>query len=127
MAKKFTIPTGTQPRFCKGCRAVIYWLETGNGKRLPIDADGTTHWASCPAANQFRPNENPHGFKEGDEALTAAGELITIAQCGHRHCYDSLDRPHRLSELRPFLGEDAPPVARKTYEQLSLLEGGADA
>lgn len=69
-----------------------------------------------------RTPENPHGFDNGSIAYTRTGEQITIAQCGNRHCYDTLDRPHRLSELSPV-----PVVSPKTYEQLSLLGGGTDA
>ncbi len=69
-----------------------------------------------------RTPDNPHGFDEGDIAYTKDGRLITIAQCGNRHCYDRLEQPHRLSELSPV-----PVVSPKTYEQLSLLGGGSDA
>ncbi len=68
-----------------------------------------------------RTPENPHGFDEGDIAYTKDGRLITIAQCGNRHCYDSQGQPHRLSELSPV-----PPTGRKIFEQLSLLGVGTD-
>ena len=53
---------------CKGCNATIKWVTTENGKSTPLDPkpktfvshDGkyqvgfTPHWASCPAADEFR-------------------------------------------------------------------------
>ena len=52
---------------CKSCNAMIIWLETPNGKKMPVDAAtvapehdryiaGThqSHFATCPNANQHR-------------------------------------------------------------------------
>lgn len=38
----------------KGCGATVYWWETASGKLSPHDADGTSHFATCPVAGQFR-------------------------------------------------------------------------
>jgi hypothetical protein len=59
---------------CRGCQADIFWFETLNGKRMPMNAgavsrksefDATTrrtilyfssedsHWATCPARARF--------------------------------------------------------------------------
>jgi hypothetical protein len=35
------------------CRAVIWWQVTAKGKRTPVNADGSPHWADCPAAKSF--------------------------------------------------------------------------
>ena len=35
------------------CRAVIWWQVTAKGKRTPVNADGTSHWGTCPAAPSF--------------------------------------------------------------------------
>lgn len=45
-----------RPVICKGegCRAEIYWIETESGKRMPVDPDGTPHWATCPDAGRFK-------------------------------------------------------------------------
>lgn len=39
---------------CKGCYADIYWVKTPGGKNMPVDIDGTPHWASCPQAEDFK-------------------------------------------------------------------------
>ena len=39
---------------CKGCNAPIRWEVTKNGKPTPVDADGTPHWATCPARDRFK-------------------------------------------------------------------------
>lgn len=51
--------TQGQPGTCRGCGAAIYWWMTPAGKRSPHDQDGTSHFATCPEAPQFR------GRKEG--------------------------------------------------------------
>jgi hypothetical protein len=39
---------------CRGCGAVIAFAETARGKLMPIDIDGTSHFATCPQAERFR-------------------------------------------------------------------------
>lgn len=56
---KFTIPPGTRHSFCKGCSLDIYWIETVKGKKMPVDPDGTSHFATCPQADQFRTHGKP--------------------------------------------------------------------
>jgi hypothetical protein len=45
---------------CRGCNAVIEWWITPHGKKLPMDVTdsgkATSHFASCPKADQFRKN-----------------------------------------------------------------------
>jgi hypothetical protein len=53
LAHRFDIPPGTEPAPCKGCSASIYWVERGPS-RLPLNEDGTSHFATCPKADTFR-------------------------------------------------------------------------
>ena len=47
--------TGAQGARCNGCDAPIYWFfNRKTGKKIPLDPDGTPHFASCPKAEQFR-------------------------------------------------------------------------
>lgn len=39
---------------CRSCGAPIWWIRTKAGKRAPVDADGTNHFATCPQADQWR-------------------------------------------------------------------------
>ena len=40
---------------CKSCGEDIYWCETVNGKRMPVNEDmKTSHFATCKQANQWR-------------------------------------------------------------------------
>jgi hypothetical protein len=39
---------------CRGCDSPVYWWETVNGKPSPHDQDGVSHFATCPARDQFR-------------------------------------------------------------------------
>jgi hypothetical protein len=66
MAKelKWEIPLGSVPQACRGCGARIYWLVMDSGARMPVDPDGTSHFATCPQANRFRkPKEQQQLFE----------------------------------------------------------------
>ena len=45
---------GETPTQCSACAAVILFVRTRKGKRAPLNPDGTSHFASCPAADRFR-------------------------------------------------------------------------
>lgn len=51
---KYEIPAGTPPAKCRGCGAEMYWIKTTAGKNMPVDADGTPHWATCPERARFK-------------------------------------------------------------------------
>lgn len=50
---------------CRSCGATVRWAETKTGKKMPLDADGTSHFATCPDADQWR--------KDRDSRKVAAG------------------------------------------------------
>jgi hypothetical protein len=39
---------------CRSCGAAIAWVTTERGKKAPVDADGVSHFATCPQAAQHR-------------------------------------------------------------------------
>lgn len=39
---------------CRGCGAPISWDRTEAGKWIPMNPDGTTHFATCPKSSEFR-------------------------------------------------------------------------
>ena len=41
---------------CRGprCGAPIIWEETQNGKRMPLNLDGTPHWSTCTDREYFK-------------------------------------------------------------------------
>jgi hypothetical protein len=39
---------------CRGCGALVLWVTTRAGKRMPLDQDGTSHFATCALADTFR-------------------------------------------------------------------------
>lgn len=77
MPMMFAVPKGTLPSICKAasCRKPIYWVLTGNEKRMPVDVDvpdgkpptkllpgqGVPHWGTCVAAKDF--HKNPTGAR----------------------------------------------------------------
>ena len=55
----WVIPEGTPPSKCRGCAAEIYFVaytRKADNKpgRMPLNADGTPHFATCPNAEEFR-------------------------------------------------------------------------
>jgi hypothetical protein len=51
---KYEILPETPVAPCKGCGATIAWVKTAAGKMMPVDGDGTPHFATCPKAAEFR-------------------------------------------------------------------------
>lgn len=50
----FDIPPKAPPRACRSCSATIYWIQTDKGRLMPVDPDGTSHFATCPNASEHR-------------------------------------------------------------------------
>jgi hypothetical protein len=50
----FEIPEGTPMATCESCRDNVRWIVTRNGKRMPCNEDGTSHFTTCPNAAQHR-------------------------------------------------------------------------
>lgn len=44
----------SKPRKCKSCFATIYWIESNNGKAIPVDPDGSNHFSTCKDAAKWR-------------------------------------------------------------------------
>lgn len=51
---RYDVPDGARMVPCKGCGARIAWILTPTGNKMPVDADGSPHWASCPKASDFK-------------------------------------------------------------------------
>jgi hypothetical protein len=51
---KYPIPPGAKSSACRGCGAFVYWIRTLTGKQMPVDPDGTSHFATCPKAAEFK-------------------------------------------------------------------------
>lgn len=49
---------------CRSCGATVRWVETKAGKKMPVDADGTSHFATCPDSNEWRRSRKPDAEKE---------------------------------------------------------------
>jgi len=52
--KKFKVDTDAPSSRCKSCKAEVWWIRTFNGRMMPVNRDGTSHFANCPQANQWR-------------------------------------------------------------------------
>jgi hypothetical protein len=55
---RFMVPDGYTPgeksSRCRSCDALILWCATRSQRRAPLNADGTSHFASCPDAASWR-------------------------------------------------------------------------
>lgn len=43
-----------EKRPCRACGTPLWFIRTRAGKLLPMCADGVSHFANCPNADQFR-------------------------------------------------------------------------
>ncbi|MES2210935.1 MAG: hypothetical protein V4515_12255 [Chloroflexota bacterium] len=53
----WTVPEGWTPDNigrCRSCSAEVLWCLTPNGKKAPLNADGTSHFSNCPQSDQWR-------------------------------------------------------------------------
>ena len=54
-AVSFEIPEGTPRSQCKRCPAVIFFVKNDRtGNWMPLNGDGTSHFATCSHAHEFR-------------------------------------------------------------------------
>lgn len=81
----FAIPRGARPSKCKSCGARVFWVTTPNGKKMPANPDGVSHFDTCVnAAAHRRPRPTranaakaaqvvlPGAYVAGDEAANDA-------------------------------------------------------
>lgn len=47
-------PGGYRPVPCRSCGATVLWVDTRRGRKAPLNADGTSHFSSCPQADAWR-------------------------------------------------------------------------
>lgn len=59
--KKFAIPPGTPAVGCRACGARIQFVETDKGRRMPVNTDGTSHFATCSDPKRFRKRDRVNG------------------------------------------------------------------
>ena len=70
---------------CRSCNAVVTWGTTDRGKRAPFDADGTSHFATCPDRRVWRKADVPHGWAQPSLFDDAEAPLKATT---HRQHYD---------------------------------------
>lgn len=44
-----TVPADTRPSTCRDCGQQVFWVETKNKKKMPLDPGGDSHFSTCPA------------------------------------------------------------------------------
>lgn len=93
---------------CKGCHQRIEW-GVMFGKRHPFNADGTSHFDTCPEADQFR------------GGLRTIGDRDTFYRCRWREQNYEDDRHFDRSVLRS--GEVPPSVASRLAQALCRIGG----
>lgn len=54
---------------CRGCGKPVEFVPTKNGRLMPVDEDGTSHFATCPNAARFRKPAPPQ-----DECLACGSK-----------------------------------------------------
>lgn len=59
MDKQYQIPEGTTFKPCRDerCKQPIAFIKTENGRMMPVNEDGTPHWATCIGYKTFKRNK----------------------------------------------------------------------
>ena len=58
---RFEIPAGSHLVNCRSCQAPIYFISRPRQpeKKMPVNPDGVSHFATCPEAASFRKGKTP--------------------------------------------------------------------
>ena len=65
-------PKGTEP--CQTCGAPIRWSWTKTGKKTPVNPDGTSHWGTCPQAQEWRGKTRSEPVTDSTEVIAFHGQ-----------------------------------------------------
>lgn len=52
--QKFVVLPTDPSSVCRSCGATIFWIITKNGKKMPVNEDGVSHFVTCPQAEVWR-------------------------------------------------------------------------
>jgi hypothetical protein len=72
LVRKDWAPTNSSA--CRGCRVIVMWVKTREGRRMPVNADGTSHFATCPKADQFRTSRLEPPLFAGYDVIRLPGD-----------------------------------------------------
>ena len=70
--EKIAVKAPEKASTCRSCGAPIRWSVSTSGKReygTPMNADGTSHWGTCPQAAQWRKSTAPEPVAHGEETV----------------------------------------------------------
>ncbi len=67
--KHWVIPTNARPQKCKSCDARIFFVSTDANRPMPVNPDGSSHFATCPQADAHR---KPRASKPTDSETAYA-------------------------------------------------------
>ena len=111
------IPAGTRASKCRDCGAEIFWAETKNGKKMPLDPDGNSHFATCPAKAKlpagwervYQQRSNIHSLAESKAKLrcirAALGVPVSMSK-------EQAAKPFVVPALVPDLDTSDPEIKR---------------
>lgn len=61
----FEVPAGTPKKSCMTCGKIVFWVVMPSGKKMPVNEDGTSHFADCKDAATFR-GKTREEIRQGD-------------------------------------------------------------
>ena len=64
---------------CNKCDADIYWVKTKNGKNMPCNADGFSHFETCPNASDYS-GQSRKAESADKKEQKYAGEVATSSE-----------------------------------------------
>jgi hypothetical protein len=109
------VPTGTKPSVCRDCATEVFWVKTAKGRNVPLDADGTSHFATCPAKAQTAPGwdrvyqqrSNIHSLAESKAKLRCIRSALALPTSMTR---DQVTKPFVVPALVPDLDVSDPEI-----------------
>ena len=111
------VPAGTRGAKCRDCGAEIFWVEMKNKRKMPLDPNGDSHFATCPAKVKlpagwervYQQRSNIHSLAESKAKLrcirAALGVPVSMSE-------EQAAKPFVVPALVPDLDTTDPEIKR---------------
>jgi hypothetical protein len=117
------IPAGTRSSKCRDCGQDVFWVETRNGKKMPLDPSGDSHFATCPAKAKlpagwervYQQRSNIHSLAESKAKLRCVRAALGVPVSMPK---DQAAKPFVVPALVPDLDVSDPEIKRMVAASL---------
>ena len=122
-AFRMAVPADVRPSTCRDCGQQVFWVETKNKKKMPLDPSGDSHFSTCPTKAKlpagwervYQQRSNIHSLAESKAKLrcvrTAIGLPVSMTP-------EQAARPFVVPALVPDLDVSDPEIKRMVAASL---------